>query len=48
MSESRMNGIALFYTHRYMEVNHENLLKNVDTTGVELEQSKFFYIAVAV
>ena len=50
MSESPMNGLALLYTHRDMEVNHENILKIFDATGQEeLEHSIiFFYIAVTV
>ena len=50
MSESRMNGLALLYAHRDMEVNHENILKIFDATGQEeMDHSiNFFYIAVTV
>ncbi len=33
MTESRLNGLALLYTHRGMEVNYENVLRRFDATG---------------
>lgn len=33
MTESRLNGLALLYTHREMEVNFESVLRRFDATG---------------
>ena len=33
MSENRLNGLALLYTHRDMELNYENVLRRFDASG---------------
>lgn len=33
MTENRLNGLAVMYVHRDMEVTWENVLKRFDSTG---------------